>query len=156
MKEYDDNIKTEEEYLSDTIYISEGKCISKDPYILKTNGALYWVLTPYYFETVSDYYGTVKGYVRKTGQYTTYNGYTCVVCDSVYTDIEELHCLRKDTQSKIDVYKKMKKFKIKINSPTFTKSATTSSTGGLLRALKRAILLLAQKGGVASNITGPL
>ena len=36
------------------------------------------------------------------------------------------------------------------------KLATTSSTGGLLLALKRAILLLAQKGGIASTFTGPL
>ena len=36
------------------------------------------------------------------------------------------------------------------------KSATTSSTGSLLEALKRAFLLLAQKGGVASILTGPL
>ena len=37
-----------------------------------------------------------------------------------------------------------------------TKSATTSSTGGLVLALKRAFLLLAQKGGIASTFTGPL
>jgi len=36
------------------------------------------------------------------------------------------------------------------------KSATTSSTGGLVLALKRAFLLLAQKGGIASTFTGPL
>ena len=36
------------------------------------------------------------------------------------------------------------------------KSATTSSTGGLILALKRALLLLAPKGGVASTFTGPL
>lgn len=36
------------------------------------------------------------------------------------------------------------------------KSATTSSTGGLILALKRAFLLLAQKGGIASAFTGPL
>lgn len=36
------------------------------------------------------------------------------------------------------------------------KSATTSSTGGLVLALKRAFLLLAQKGGIASIFTGPL
>ena len=35
-------------------------------------------------------------------------------------------------------------------------SATTSSTGGLILALKRAFLLLAQKGGIASAFTGPL
>ena len=40
--------------------------------------------------------------------------------------------------------------------PSASKSATTSSTGGLLEALKRAFLLLAQKGGVASILTGPL
>ena len=39
---------------------------------------------------------------------------------------------------------------------TLTKSATTSSTGGLVLALKRAFLLLAQKGGIASTFTGPL
>lgn len=37
-----------------------------------------------------------------------------------------------------------------------SKSATTSSTGGLILALKRALLLLAPKGGVASTFTGPL
>ena len=37
-----------------------------------------------------------------------------------------------------------------------SKSATTSSTGGLVLALKRAFLLLAQKGGIASTFTGPL
>ena len=37
-----------------------------------------------------------------------------------------------------------------------SKSATTSSTGGLILALKRAFLLLAQKGGIASAFTGPL
>ena len=36
------------------------------------------------------------------------------------------------------------------------KSSTTSSTGGLILALKRAILLLAPKGGIASTFTGPL
>lgn len=39
---------------------------------------------------------------------------------------------------------------------SITKSATTSSTGGLVLALKRAFLLLAQKGGIASTFTGPL
>lgn len=38
----------------------------------------------------------------------------------------------------------------------YSKSATTSSTGGLPKALIRALLLLAQKGGVASVFTGPL
>ena len=38
----------------------------------------------------------------------------------------------------------------------YSKSATTSSTGGLVLALKRAFLLLAQKGGIASTFTGPL
>lgn len=38
----------------------------------------------------------------------------------------------------------------------YSKSATTSSTGGLILALKRALLLLAPKGGVASTFTGPL
>ena len=37
-----------------------------------------------------------------------------------------------------------------------SKSATTSSTGGLILALKRAFLLLAQKGGIASAFTSPL
>ena len=41
-------------------------------------------------------------------------------------------------------------------STGFFKSATTSSTGGLILALKRALLLLAPKGGVASTFTGPL
>ena len=36
------------------------------------------------------------------------------------------------------------------------KSPTTSSTGGLILALQRAILLLAPKGDVASTFTGPL
>lgn len=36
------------------------------------------------------------------------------------------------------------------------KSPTTSSTGGLILALQRAILLLAPQGGVASSFTGPL
>jgi hypothetical protein len=36
------------------------------------------------------------------------------------------------------------------------KLATTSSTGGLLSALQRAMLLLAPKGGIASTITCPL
>ena len=38
----------------------------------------------------------------------------------------------------------------------YSKSATTSSTGGLLLALQRAMLLLAPKGGVASILTGSL
>ena len=42
------------------------------------------------------------------------------------------------------------------NNSSFSKSATTSSTGGLVLALKRAFLLLAQKGGIASTFTGPL
>ena len=37
-----------------------------------------------------------------------------------------------------------------------TKSPTTSSTGGLILALQRAILLLAPQGGVTSTFTGPL
>lgn len=37
-----------------------------------------------------------------------------------------------------------------------TKSPTTTSSGGLILALIRAMLLLAPKGGVASIITGPL
>ena len=37
-----------------------------------------------------------------------------------------------------------------------SKSSTTSSTGGLLLALIRAMLLLAPKGGIASTATGPL
>lgn len=36
------------------------------------------------------------------------------------------------------------------------KSPTTSSTGGLILALQRAILLLAPQGGVTSTFTGPL
>ena len=36
------------------------------------------------------------------------------------------------------------------------KSPTTSSTGGLILALQRAILLLAPQGGIASISTGPL
>ena len=35
-------------------------------------------------------------------------------------------------------------------------SPTTSSTGGLILALQRAILLLAPQGGVTSTFTGPL
>ena len=42
------------------------------------------------------------------------------------------------------------------NDSAISKSATTSSTGGLVLALKRAFLLLAQKGGIASTFTGPL
>ena len=42
------------------------------------------------------------------------------------------------------------------SAETQAKSATTSSTGGLILALKRAFLLLAQKGGIASAFTGPL
>jgi len=37
-----------------------------------------------------------------------------------------------------------------------SKSPTTSSTGGLILALQRAILLLAPQGGVTSTFTGPL
>ena len=37
-----------------------------------------------------------------------------------------------------------------------SKLATTTSSGGLLLALQRAMLLLAQKGGIASTFTGPL
>ena len=37
-----------------------------------------------------------------------------------------------------------------------SKSPTTSSTGGLILALQRAILLLAPQGGIASISTGPL
>ena len=36
------------------------------------------------------------------------------------------------------------------------KSPTTSSTGGLILALQRAMLLLAPQGDVASTFTGPL
>ena len=36
------------------------------------------------------------------------------------------------------------------------KSSTTSSTGGLILALQRAMLLLAPKGGIARFLTGPL
>lgn len=39
---------------------------------------------------------------------------------------------------------------------TASKSPTTSSTGGLILALQRAILLLAPQGGVTSTFTGPL
>jgi hypothetical protein len=39
---------------------------------------------------------------------------------------------------------------------TESKSPTTSSTGGLILALQRAILLLAPQGGVTSTFTGPL
>lgn len=38
----------------------------------------------------------------------------------------------------------------------YAKSPTTSSTGGLILALQRAILLLAPQGGVTSTFTGPL
>lgn len=38
----------------------------------------------------------------------------------------------------------------------YFKSPTTSSTGGLILALQRAILLLAPQGGVTSTFTGPL
>ena len=38
----------------------------------------------------------------------------------------------------------------------FLKFMMLSSTGGLVLALKRAFLLLAQKGGIASTFTGPL
>ena len=40
--------------------------------------------------------------------------------------------------------------------PPDAKLATTTSSGGLLSALQRAMLLLAPKGGIASNFTGPL
>ena len=40
--------------------------------------------------------------------------------------------------------------------PSGTKLATTTSSGGLLLALQRAMLLLAPKGGIASTFTGPL
>lgn len=40
--------------------------------------------------------------------------------------------------------------------PDYSKSSTTSSTGGLILALQRAMLLLAPKGGIASTFTGPL
>ncbi len=52
--------------------------------------------------------------------------------------------------------KKVIKFKIDRKKPKCSKSATTSSTGGLLLALIRALLLLAHKGGIASTVTGPL
>ena len=42
------------------------------------------------------------------------------------------------------------------NISAFTKSPTTSSTGGLILALQRAMLLLAPQGDVASTFTGPL
>ena len=38
----------------------------------------------------------------------------------------------------------------------FPKLATTTSSGGLLSALQRAMLLLAPKGGIASTFTDPL
>ena len=38
----------------------------------------------------------------------------------------------------------------------FLKFMMLSSTGGLVLALKRAFLLLAQKGGIANTFTGPL
>ena len=39
---------------------------------------------------------------------------------------------------------------------TESKSPSTTSTGGLILALQRAILLLAPQGGVTSTFTGPL
>ncbi len=47
-------------------------------------------------------------------------------------------------------------FLVGIQQTVFPKSPTTSSTGGLILALQRAILLLAPKGDVASTFTGPL
>ncbi|MFQ9582009.1 MAG: AAA family ATPase [Blautia hansenii] len=52
--------------------------------------------------------------------------------------------------------KEFKKNRAKKYYKNASKSATTSSTGGLILALKRALLLLAPKGGVASTFTGPL
>ena len=42
------------------------------------------------------------------------------------------------------------------NDSAISKSLTTSSTGGLILALQRAMLLLAPKGGIANTITDPL
>lgn len=45
---------------------------------------------------------------------------------------------------------------IGVSASIISKLATTSSTGGLLLALQRAMLLLAPKGGIASPFSGPL
>ena len=46
--------------------------------------------------------------------------------------------------------------RLSLANSSYSKSPTTSSTGGLILALQRAILLLAPQGGIASISTGPL
>ena len=61
-----------------------------------------------------------------------------------------------DTGNQVGAYKSRQKMVYNSLKTYITKSPTTSSTGGLILALQRAILLLAPQGGVTSTFTGPL
>lgn len=82
--------------------------------------------------------------------------FLCILIISIVFLIHSIKKLSEKIKAKKIAYVKAHSLLYKKLLELNSKSPTTSSTGGLILALQRAILLLAPQGGVTSTFTGPL
>ncbi len=120
ISELNDLQKKTKKQKEDLIPILSAKKISNSPYIIAEDGLFsgttyYWVNDS---KNLDDLLVFVMGYVRTTGEYKTYNGYTCAVCNAVKV---------KDYSSSISKKeKKLKKLQNALNNTIQMKNSTVS------------------------------
>lgn len=97
-----------------------GKALSYDPLIVKTAlGNSYYCISN--SGNVSNIFGLVSGYVKKTGGYTYYYGTPCVNCSAVKLKLGNLYKLNQmlsNKKNKLKSYQNMLKDRIKMNNQT--------------------------------------
>ena len=115
-------------------YIFLGSVISSNPLIIESKGLLggttyYWIEDGRYLENMLI---CVNGYVKPTGEYRYYNGYTCAVANSVKVSNNSSKYKKqiKNKQKELSVLKNAKKNYMKLMNTSLEVGKTKSVKAG--------------------------